>query len=119
MPRFNVEHNGKWACFSTISDIFETPFMDKADYERWRLQEYGKADYKPAESCNRMTLDDAVANISLNRTCNESIDCLKDAGFSDDEAIDLLNKELAKMGEGRYRVQILKARAEAMGIIYD
>lgn len=119
MPRFNVEHNGKWACFSTISDEFETPFMSKDEYEKWRLEEYGRANYKPAENCNRMTLDDAVSAIALNHTIEELEECLIYAGFSSDEAIDLLNKELSKLGEGRYRVQILKARAEAMGIIYD
>lgn len=36
MPRYNIEYNGKWACFSSISDSFITEFMDKDVYEEWR-----------------------------------------------------------------------------------
>lgn len=31
MPRFNVEADGEWACFSSIVDAFVTPFMQKED----------------------------------------------------------------------------------------
>lgn len=36
MPRYNVEYNGKWACFSSIVDGFVTEFMNKSEYEEWR-----------------------------------------------------------------------------------
>lgn len=40
MPRYNVEHKGKWACFSSVVDDFITWFMPKTDYEIWRKEEY-------------------------------------------------------------------------------
>ena len=60
MPRFNVEHNGKWACFSTISDDFITPFMSRRRYDRWRKKEYGRAEYVPIEEANRMDYEEAM-----------------------------------------------------------
>ena len=60
MPRYNIEHNGKWACFSSICDRFVTEFMDKYNYEVWRRIEYGVKDYKPAEQCNTMTIKEAT-----------------------------------------------------------
>ena len=41
MPRYNVEHDGYWACFSSIVDDFVTPFMPLARYEEWRTNQYG------------------------------------------------------------------------------
>lgn len=67
MPRYNVEYNGKWACFSSIPDGFITPLMDKEDYERWRMEEYGLDQYLPAEKCNRKTMPEAIFSASLNR----------------------------------------------------
>jgi len=93
MPRYNVNYNGKWACFTTIVDGFITSFMDKADYEEWRLEEYGKADYKPAEQCNMYTMEDAVSSASLNHSKESVIKNLTIvAGLSESEAEELWNK---------------------------
>jgi len=86
MPRYNVEHNGKWACFSTISDGFITKFTDKADHEAWRLLEYGRADYLPAEKCNVMTIGEAVSAAALSNEKEAVINDLIEAGIDNLEA---------------------------------
>ena len=86
MPRYNVEHNGKWACFSTVSDGFITEFKEKADYEAWRLLEYGRADYLPAEKCNVMTIGEAVNAAALNNEKESVINNLIEAGIDNLEA---------------------------------
>lgn len=81
MPRYNVNHRGKWACFSSISDNFITPFMNKSDYEKWRKQQYGIFNSRPAEQSNIMTMKEAVLSIRLNRTHNEALECLLESGL--------------------------------------
>lgn len=92
MPRYSVKHNGMWACFSTIVDAFITPFMAKESYEQWRLEEYGKAGYKPAECSNMMTIGEAVSSTSLNRTYKETCACLVETGLSVDEVVKLYSE---------------------------
>ena len=58
MPRYNVEHNGKWACFSSVVDDYITPWMPLDEYERWRTEQYGKTK-GPLETANRMPFADA------------------------------------------------------------
>jgi len=84
MPRYNVEYKGKWACFSSVSDGFVSEFMDKSDYEAWRVKEYSSRDYnpKPAEQCNRMSIGEAVFSASLNRDRGNLIKCLSESGLS-------------------------------------
>lgn len=81
MPRYNVNYNDLWACFSSICDNFITRFTDKQSYENWRKEEYGLRDYEPAEKRNMMSMEDAVHSIRLNRTKEDTIQCLLDAGF--------------------------------------
>ncbi len=90
MPRYNVNHDNKWACFTSISDGFITQFMEKSDYEEWRKIEYGISDYRPAEQCNMMTVKDAVSSIRLNRTHEEALECLLECGLSASECEKLL-----------------------------
>ena len=90
MPRYNVNHNGKWACFSSIIDSFITQFMDKSIYETWRKQQYGISDYKPAEQCNIMTMKEAVFLIRLNRTYDEALECLLESGLPIEECKKIL-----------------------------
>lgn len=85
MPRYNIEHNGKWACFSSIADAFISEFMDKAKYEAWRKVQYGKYVYKPVEQCNMMTMEKAAFSIRLNRTHNEALECLCECGLPESE----------------------------------
>ena len=53
MPRYNVRSESKWACFSSISEEFITPFMSFTDYEKWRDEEYGLSK-KPLEFAAKM-----------------------------------------------------------------
>lgn len=90
MPRYNVNHNNKWACFSSICDAFITEFMDKDIYEEWRKVEYGLCDYEPAEKRNMMNMHDAVSSIRLNRNHEDAIKCLLEAGLPQDECEQLM-----------------------------
>lgn len=70
MPRYNVKNNkGEWACFSSISDSFITPFMPKDEYEKWRIKEYNytEKDYEPAEKCNIMPYEEAMQTVLCNK----------------------------------------------------
>ncbi len=66
MPRFNVERNGKWACFSTVIDDFITPFKSRRRYDRWRKRAYGRAGFYPLECTNLMTYEEATRRIKQN-----------------------------------------------------
>jgi hypothetical protein len=90
MPRYNVNHNDKWACFSSIVDGFITPFMDKSDYESWRKFQYGSLDYRPIEECNCITIQKATFLIRLNRTHEDALNCLLECGLPHDECEKLL-----------------------------
>ena len=81
MPRFNVERNGEWACFSTIVDEFITPLMPLAEYEDWRRDEYG-ANILPVEQANRMDYAEALEIINRglqdqNQILSDQIEGLK------------------------------------------
>lgn len=78
MPRYNVELDGEWACFSGVVDAFMTPFVPRGDYERWRLDEYGYY-CMPLELANRMTLREAMARLSTNRSDVEILQNLREA----------------------------------------
>lgn len=89
MPRFNVPHKNKWACFSSFVDAFVTRFTNKQDYEAWRKVQYG-TDYRPVEQCNLMSMRDAVFSIRLHHNSNEAINHLFDSGLSQEEAEKLI-----------------------------
>lgn len=80
MPRYNVELDGEWACFSGVVDAFVTPFVPRDDYERWRRDEYGKS-CGQLEQANRMTLREAMARLSTNRSDAEILQNLREAGL--------------------------------------
>lgn len=80
MPRYNVESDGKWACFSTVVDDFITPFMDRPDYEEWRQDQYGR-DNIPIEQANRMSLARALRCLSLYHTDTEILASLRECGL--------------------------------------
>lgn len=86
MPRCNVESGGQWACFSTITDDFITPFMPKAEYEAWRKKEYEGHLIKPLDLANRMTLQDALMQMSLNRSDEEIMQCMREVGLFYDKS---------------------------------
>jgi hypothetical protein len=80
MPRYNVEADGKWACFSTVVDDFITPFMDRPDYEEWRQDQYGR-DNVPIEQANQMSLTRALRCWSLYHTDEEILLSLRECGL--------------------------------------
>lgn len=80
MPRYNVEVDGEWACYSEISDEFITPFMPLADYEKWRDEEYGRQK-TPLEEANRMTLKEALRDLNIYQSDERIIENLRFAGL--------------------------------------
>ena len=80
MPRYNVEANGRWACFSTVVDDFVTKFMERKDYEEWRQDQYGR-DNIPIEQANQMSLARALRCLSLYHTDKEILDSLRECGL--------------------------------------
>ena len=86
MPRFNVEVDGEWACFSTISENFITPFMPLEEYEKWRSEQYG-LHKEPLETANRMSLVRALWRMSLNCPDKQIMENLRFAGLM--EKVDL------------------------------
>lgn len=99
MPRYNIEHNGKWAAFSTISDGFITEFMDKEDYERWRRKEYGR-NCGPVESDNLMTLQQAARAIVLHHQAGMTdIERIEESGLPTDECVALMQYAIKYYGE--------------------
>lgn len=84
MSRLNVEHNGKWANFSTIVDGFMTGFMDLRSYVEWRkVQDVGMS---PIALRNTITLKEAAENIRNQRTSEETIQLLIEVGISEEES---------------------------------
>ena len=79
MPRFNVEYNNKWACFSSIADGFVTRFESKESYEEWRKEEY-KENYKPLEMCNIMELKECIERMLLDSKLVDVVANLVDVG---------------------------------------
>ncbi len=92
MGRILVEHNGKYAEFSTIVDNFIVPFMDKEEYESWAKTEYGRLNYKPVEIRRKLGFMEAIIFICLNRTKEESVQCLCEAGIEETEAIKIVSE---------------------------
>lgn len=87
MPRFNVEADGMWATFSSISDAFITPFQSLEDHEAWRDAEYGRSKV-PLDAANKKTLKSAIFALSLNKGDDEIIRNLRFAGLIYDEERD-------------------------------
>ena len=83
MSRCYVEHNGKWACFSSIVDDFITDFMTKSDCEAWRKSEYGK-NLRPIE-CTVKSMKEVAFSMRLNRTHYQAVQCLIESGLPKSE----------------------------------
>lgn len=76
-------YNGEWAAFSTIVNDFITPFMKKDEYEKWRLEEYSRANYVPVEEAAIESILEATHSIRLNRNHEEALKCLCETGISE------------------------------------
>ena len=81
MPRYNIEADGEWACFSTIVDAYITPFVSEKRYEAWLRGEYGRS-WKPVSEGYKMPFEDTLDAICLNRTREEVIEQLEFAGIN-------------------------------------
>lgn len=95
MPRYNVEYNGKFACFSSIVDNFVSEFTDKESYEKWRKVEYGKS-YRPLEECNRMSIEEAVLSIRIHNGHGETFKILINSGLPETDTTRLLRSVESK-----------------------
>ena len=82
MPRFNVEHGEKIACFSTVVDRFVTNFMEKDEYKQWRIDEYGINNYVAYENCNLMNLSEAISIMLINESTENIYAHLVDIGIT-------------------------------------
>ena len=102
MGRANVEHNGKWACFSSIVDALITPFMDRESYEDWRKKEYGIY-CSPIKERNTMTIQEAVTSIRLIHDSAETLKILTDSGLSEEEA----KKFIDEVEDKHYRPKLV------------
>lgn len=80
MPRYNVEADGEWACFSSVCDAFVTPFMPLDKYEEWRDEEYGN-NKNPLMDSNTKTLRQCLFFLSLNNSPDSIIQNLTEAGL--------------------------------------
>jgi hypothetical protein len=80
MPRYNVEADGEWACFSSVVDAFITHFMPLEEYEKWRVAEYEKSNVPLAES-NKRTLKECLFSLSLNKSADEIYTNLVESGL--------------------------------------
>jgi hypothetical protein len=72
MPRYSVEHENKWACFSSIVDDFITEFMPLDEYESWRKAEYGNMTVDLSKA-NKMSYEEALETINLNKSEVEKV----------------------------------------------
>jgi len=59
IPRYNVCHNNRWACFSSVVDDFITTFVTIDEYEEWRKNEYGRSIHS-LEEANKMSINEAL-----------------------------------------------------------
>ena len=50
MPRYNIEHNGKYYVFSSIVDSIIEEFYSFEKLQEYRLTEYGKANFENEKS---------------------------------------------------------------------
>lgn len=92
MAHINITHNGKYACFSTVTDTLITPFMCTYEYEKWRQREYGLLYYKPIIQRNTQTLKEALSNTRLNETHEDTLNKYAQCGISPLEIEQLLQE---------------------------
>lgn len=81
MSRYNVEYDGKFACFSSISEGFITSFMNEKDYKDWLKKENNLENSSLDE--RKMNIKDVIFYISLNRTFEEALENFKDCGLEE------------------------------------
>ena len=104
MSIYNVDYNGKFACFSSISENFITHFMNKEDFKEWLKKEYHLEN--PSLDERKIDLKDAIFYISLNRTFEESLINFKKCGL--DETF--CEKLFLEMLEKNYKPIYLKGK---------
>lgn len=91
MPRFNVNHNDKWACYSSVVDNFITDFVPLEAYEQWRQKEYG-ANVGPVTEANQMSMEEAIRKMIIYHSKYNVLAVLKEQGFITSEILLLVEK---------------------------
>jgi crotonobetainyl-CoA:carnitine CoA-transferase CaiB-like acyl-CoA transferase len=97
MGHFQVEYNGKWAAFSTISDDFITKFSSVKKHEKWMLIEYGRLncmplkDFKVRKPRSVISMSEAVRAITLNRVRDDALETLTNVDIPVEEANTLID----------------------------
>lgn len=89
MSRQYVKYKDKWLVFSSIVDGFITDAMTEQELDKWRENEYGRNLSSKEYSLRNM--DDALYSLRMNRTHDESVEELKETGFSENEAEELIH----------------------------
>lgn len=92
MGHISVEHNGKWACFSSVVDDFITTFTNLKEYEVWRKEEYGRIGYTPIKKEWVQSIEDVSNSIRLIRNHEDSVQCLVESGISLEESEEIIKK---------------------------
>lgn len=92
MPRYNVEYNGRCACFSGIVDDFITGFMDRPTYEVWCRLEYSRSKCLPLEKSKRLTIQEAATTLCLNKDRNYVLSRAREIGIPDTIILPALEK---------------------------
>lgn len=76
MGRSIVEHNGKYACFSSFIDDFITPFMSWEEYQVWHREDYIER-YEPLDIEKEKrwlkSMDEIIHSIRFERPLDETI----------------------------------------------
>lgn len=91
MPRYNVEYQGKWRCFSSVSEEFITKPMAEHEYEKWRQGQYG-TDCGPVRKANIMEMQEAVEMLCLNHTPEQVMKELRYTGIDPSPWAELIKK---------------------------
>lgn len=92
MGHYNVRYEDKWACLSTIVESLITPFMSIEEYEKWRKEEYGRANYKPMQERNTIDIKEAIESMCLNHTHKHVINTLIDCGLDEETSKRLISE---------------------------
>ena len=97
MARIDIEHNGQWACYTTISDGWIMPFMGRAEYEAWRTEEYGRTKGELRTNPFVKSIEDAARSICMFHPDN-ALNVMRESGLPEDECAALIDGAWAWLG---------------------
>lgn len=93
MPRYNVEHEGRWAVFSSIVDDFITPFMPKEQFYDWRRTEY-RIHHLTSNPFNTQSLHESLVTIGIMHDMDRVIEIVLENNLNID--VKVIEKEVEK-----------------------